>query len=852
MEWYRDIAGNLGHLLVIISFVTSMVAAAAYFLAAQKENKDRDEWRHFARGAFWVHGISIIGVVVVLFSIIYNHYYEYHYAWAHSSNNLPTHFMISCFWEGQEGSFLLWMFWHAVLGWVFMYRGKQWEAPVMAVFAAIQAFLTSMILGVVIPGLEAKIGSSPFLFLRDVIDAPVFAMNPDYVPEDGTGLNPLLQNYWMVIHPPVLFLGFASMLIPFAYCIAGLQRRVTDWVRPSLPWALLAAAILGVGIMMGGYWAYETLNFEGYWNWDPVENAVYVPWLVLVASIHLMVVQQKRRSAIRPTIIMVIAAYLLILYSTFLTRSGILGNASVHSFTDLGLSEQLLLYLVFFLGLSIFYARRAWSSLPKADKEANAYSGEFWIFLGATILGLMAFQVIIPTSIPVFNTILNGIGIESNIAPPGDQIMFYTKIQLWFAITLALLSGTAQLFWWKRIDRSKLYSAFATPVILTMVLSGIIITLFGMTEWKLILLLIASIYTLSANGKVILSLVRRNPNLSGGAVAHVGVGLMLLGILASAGYTKIISLNRSGYVYSKDFSEEMNRDNLLLFRNTPKQMEDYTLMYKGIFVESPEFPTYINREDLIETSVPYHMMAKRDLVYEDETLFEEGDLVPIYDENNFYKIEYTEPGGDVFTLFPRLQENGEMGIVSSPSIKKRWKGDLYTHLTGYPDPAAETEWSNPERLTLGIGDTFVVNDYIAILNDVTVGTQTADADYTLQANIDILDREATYQAQPIYQIKGNMARKVPDVIDAVGVKVSLEKINPEERTFDFITQTTQKDWVILKAIEKPFIDLLWLGTIVMAIGMLMAMSRRFKESLRTKKSPSGKPTNRRREAMTEK
>lgn len=834
MEWYRAVAGNLGHLLVILSFVTSIVAAVSYFITSQQSGAEQKAWRNFARAAFWIHGISIIGVVVVLFSIIYNHFYEYHYAWAHSSNNLPTHFMISCFWEGQEGSFLLWMFWHALLGWLFMYRGKEWEAPVMAVFAAIQAFLTSMILGVVIPGLEIKIGSSPFLFLRDVITAPVFAMNPDFVPEDGTGLNPLLQNYWMVIHPPVLFLGFAATLIPFAYCIAGLQRRVTDWVRPSLPWALMAAAILGVGIMMGGYWAYETLNFEGYWNWDPVENAVYVPWLILVAAIHLMVVQQKRKSAIRPTIILVIAAYILILYSTFLTRSGILGNASVHSFTDLGLSEQLLLYLLFFTGLATFYASRAWKSLPRAEKEAEVYSGEFWIFLGATVLSLMAFQVIIPTSIPVFNTILNTIGIESNVAPPGDQIMFYTKFQLWFALALALLSGTAQIFWWNRLDKSKLYKAFATPLILTMVLSGIIITLFGMTEWKLILLLIASIYTLMANGKIVLHLLRRKVSLSGGAIAHMGVGLMILGILASAGYTKIISLNRSGYVYSKDFSEEMNRDNLLLWLNTPQQMEDYTLVYKGIFVESPDFPGYIKREDLIKTSVPYHMMAKRPLLHEGDTIFAEGDLVPIYDENNYYKIEYTDPGGDVFTLFPRLQENEQMGIVSSPSVKKRWKGDLYTHLTGYPDPAAETEWSAPERLTLAIGDTFVVNDYIAILSDITVGQDSPDADYSLQAQIDILDRETTYQAQPIYQIRGNMARRIPDIIDAVGVRISLDKINPEDRTFEFTTQTTERDWVILKAIEKPFIDLLWIGTIIMAIGMFMAMTRRFRDSLQNK------------------
>ena len=186
------------------------------------------------------------------------------------------------------------------------------------------------------------------------MDAPVFQMNPDFIPKDGNGLNALLQNYWMVIHPPTLFLGFATTLVPFAYCIAGLWTgKVNDWIRPALPWALFSAMVLGVGILMGAYWAYETLNFGGYWNWDPVENAVYVPWLVLVASYHTMITYRKSNTALKTSVILVVATFILILYSTFLTRSGILGESSVHSFTDLGLSGQLLIYLLVFTILSI-------------------------------------------------------------------------------------------------------------------------------------------------------------------------------------------------------------------------------------------------------------------------------------------------------------------------------------------------------------------------------------------------------------------------------------------------------------------------------------------------------------------
>ena len=284
----NTLVGNLGHLLVIITFVCALIASIGYFQATQLRQDEIKylSWKRFARLFFIIHGLAVIGVVISLFYIIYNHLYEYHYAWSHSSDHLPVHYMISCFWEGQEGSFLLWIFWHVILGFILMYTNKFWEAPVMAVFAIVQAFLASMILGIVI--FQLKIGSDPFILLRDAMpDVPVYtpgspAYNPNFVPEDGTGLNPLLQNYWMVIHPPTLFLGFATTLIPFAFCIAGLWLgKFKDWIRPALPWSLFSGAILGLGILMGGYWAYETLNFGGYWNWDPVENAVYVPWLVL-------------------------------------------------------------------------------------------------------------------------------------------------------------------------------------------------------------------------------------------------------------------------------------------------------------------------------------------------------------------------------------------------------------------------------------------------------------------------------------------------------------------------------------------------------------------------------------------
>ncbi|MEM9859760.1 MAG: cytochrome c biogenesis protein CcsA, partial [Bacteroidota bacterium] len=320
----HTVIGDLGHLFAIAAFITALFASFSYFKSTVEKDLSRSNaWKLNGRFFFLIHAATILCVIISLFYIIYNHLFEYHYAWNHSSKRLPVHYMISCFWEGQEGSFLLWMFWHAILGTILIFTNKFWESSIMTIFALVQAFLASMILGVVIPGIELKIGSSPFLLLRDVIDAPIFQENPDFIPEDGTGLNPLLQNYWMVIHPPTLFLGFATTVIPFVYCIAGLWlKKYRDWVRPALPWALFSGAVLGLGILMGGYWAYETLNFGGYWNWDPVENAVYVPWLFLVAAIHVMITFRKSNTALKASIVLVITMFVLIVYSTFLTRSG--------------------------------------------------------------------------------------------------------------------------------------------------------------------------------------------------------------------------------------------------------------------------------------------------------------------------------------------------------------------------------------------------------------------------------------------------------------------------------------------------------------------------------------------------
>ncbi len=830
--------GNTGHLLVIIAFVTAIASFTAYCLSwLNRGSLEALSWKKFARFFFLTHGLAVVGIVVSLFTIIYNHYYEYHYSWSHSSNNLPVYYMISCFWEGQEGSFLLWIFWHVLLGIILIRTSKDWEVPVMGVFAFVQAFLVSMILGVVIGG-QLKIGSSPFMLMKDVSEAPIFHVDPSFIPSDGAGLNPLLQNYWMVIHPPTLFLGFALTLVTFSFAIAGiLARRYTAWIQPALVWSHVAALILGLGIMMGAYWAYETLNFGGYWNWDPVENAVYIPWLVLVAAIHVMMMSQRSKMNFRLSFILVISTFILILYATFLTRSGILGESSVHSFTDLGLSGQLLICLLTFFVICVFLLVRAWKYIPTIDKELSAYSGEFWIFAGAFVLCLAAFQVIMPISIPVLKAFLGWFGIDSNIAPPADQVLFYTKWQLWFAVTIALFSGTGQLLWWKKITgreaKKKFIQLFSLPYISALGICMLVILVGKIYKIQYIVLLLSAIYAITTNIAVLVKLLRQ-PRFSGGAVAHIGVALMLIGILFSAGYDRIISLNRTGLLHKKSFSDEMNKENILLFRNEPQNMKDYTLLYRGPRIQSRDVPGYIDKEKLLLTNSPFHMIAGEDLVYQGKTFARRGDTIHVYNENTYYEIAYRKHNREVFTLFPRVQINPQMGLISSPDISRFASSDLYTHISGVPDPNDDEKWSKPQKYELTVGDTFIVNDYIAILDGVTkvndvLGVDMQPNDVGVKAKIRVLGQETDYDIQPVYLIKNLKAWLVPELVPELGLKIFFNSISPEKGMFTFSVATSQKDWIILKAIEKPLINLLWIGTLMVCVGFGLGIYRRCSE-----------------------
>ena len=789
--------GQVGNFFVVLSFVAALFSFIAYYFSS-REALLENSWKTLARSSFRVHAISVVGIMSTLFYMIFNHYFEYQYVWQHSSKALPVRYMLSCFWEGQEGSFLLWTFWHAILGLILMRFSKTWEAPVMAVFSSVQVFLASMLLGVFVFGY--RLGSNPFMLLREhpeFMNLP-FVKIPTYLQSlDGRGLNPLLQNYWMTIHPPILFLGFASTLVPFAFAMAGLwQKKYTEWLKPALPWTFFGIMILGTGILMGGAWAYESLSFGGFWAWDPVENASLVPWLTFVAAGHVMLINKNNHQSLVTAFILAIVTFLLVLYSTFLTRSGILGDTSVHAFTDLGMSGQLLVYLFFFLIWAIVLVAINWKKIPVIVEEESATSREFWMFIGALVLVISSFQIIATTSIPVINKLFS-----SKIAPPLNPIEHYNSWQVPFAILISTLIAIGQFFKFKKTNMNEFYKKIVVSISIAAIITIIASIGLGMNKPFHYILLFTSLFAICANADYAIRVLKGKVNKAGSSIAHIGFGMILLGALISTSKSETISSNTSGVDISKLGKDFSNSDNIMLRLNDTLRMGNYYVTYKGKRSESP---------------------------------------------NIYYQIEYLSKDkngkfSSQFTLHPLVQTNPRMGNIAEPDTRHFWNKDVYTHIT-YADLEEKTNdtagYKEPKTASMKIGDTLFATNSIIILDQLVKDIdrskhQLNDSDIVVGADLRVIDiNSQTYHAVPLYIIKGNYLMPEDASVDALGLKFAFTKINTENGKIDITLlekKANNKDFIIMKAIIFPAINVLWLGCVIMIIGTVLAIAQRLKK-----------------------
>ncbi len=818
--------GHLGHFFIVFSFAASLLAFVAYFTAEFSfDDAKKKSWNRLARISFVCHGAAVFGVFVLLFIMILNHMFEYHYAWRHSSTELPLKYIISSFWEGQEGSFLLWQFWLVVLGISGIFTLKNYENPVMGVTSLTQVFLGSMVLGIYLLGYKA--GSNPFVLLRnEMAEAPVF-QKPNYLDfiQDGNGLNPLLQNYWMTIHPPVLFLGFASVTIPFAFVIGSLLRKDWEgWVKPALPWTLFSVAVLGTGILMGGAWAYESLSFGGFWAWDPVENMSFVPWLMVVAGLHMLLVYRYTKHSGISTYVFFILAFGFVLYSTFLTRSGILGDTSVHAFTDLGMTGQLLLYMLFFLVLSftLLFIRLLKRQIPFAQKEEELLSRELWMFIGALVLLLSAVQMTFTTSIPVWNTIFESLFQKLNmekLAPPVDVVDHYNRVQIWLGFLVGLLTGLVQFLAYKvgkipGTARWGLYSfvlSVAVSVVIALLMGINFIEQYAFEKFNFkfwfisgaFVFLGASLFAIFGNLSYLFFVIKGNTKLLGGSISHFGFGVFLLGVLISQHSKEVISYNWAGINFGKEFKTNEKLENVLLLRDSTVVMGDYLVTYVGTREEKP---------------------------------------------NHYYEVKYqcmdsaTGKIMEEFTLKPNAQINPKMGLIANPDTKHYLTKDVFTHVSSVPDNSKLKD--TILNVEAAVGDSFFTRSSLIILESLNPDPGLpAGFDRTgklmVGANLSVKDEKGkTFHAQPVFVIdlaNGNSVNSVPAEVKEQGLVVDISKIDPQTKKLNLLIRESEKpaDFIIMKAIVFPYINLVWLGGIITFLGALISMVRRAQENRRT-------------------
>ena len=659
--------GKFGQFLTLSAFILALASIVMYAMAEVRRKQDDQAsfWSKQGKVAFGLHTLSVIGIFGLLLYMIVGQFYEYDYVYNHSSRSLPLKYVISAFWEGQEGSFLLWIFWHSILGLCLIRWSGKWEYPTMLVVSIAQVLLLSMVLGVHVG--STKIGINPFLLLREKYLH--LALNENYLSliTDGEGLNALLQNYWMVIHPPVLFLGFASTIIPFAFVLGAIWRGdQKSWMPAALPWTLFAAGALGTGIFMGGAWAYESLSFGGFWAWDPVENASLVPWLLLIAGLHTLLIARYTGRQIGLTYLLLSLGFILVAYSTYLTRSGVLTDTSAHSFVDAGLNQHLIIFLAIISLPSLGLVAYGWKKSTKIPGEEALLSREFWLFVGSILFCLSAVVIAITTSFPVINKVFST---EYSIANPEE---WYNNSQMILGILLALLAAFSQFLVYKvgrpiKQLKPTLIISLPASVILTIALGlqyeidflsayswGSFISAYWLLLWSGILVSLTNAYYLIA-------IQQKRWKTWGSSLSHIGFGILLVGIIISQYKQQVLTENAISERELQVFYTQNNITDL----EEQEQYKDF--FFTTLFME--ENQTYPLEEYKVKYLGSYI-----------------GDL-----DKRYFKFQFTHnTSNESFVVEPFWQTMDEMGNpASNPGTKHFLLKDVFTTVGSFTEAQAE-------------------------------------------------------------------------------------------------------------------------------------------------------------------
>lgn len=798
----------IGSIVLTLALASSVIAMVMFYL----NFRGYTNTLNYGRIAYHTMTLLVITASTILWYLLLTHQYQYHYVFSYSNNSLNTGFLISSFWGGQEGSFMLWLLLTSIVGVVLQsYSSKRGdlEPRVMAVFTLATTFLLVMVspwfknpfeliwatpVFIDAKSISAQFLNAPFMQnfiftdpnsqttfvkmseeLYNVLIASGVAVND--IVTNGKGLNPQLLNFWMQIHPPTLFTGFSMATVPFAFAMAAMMKNdYRDWVRQAFPWVLAGTGILGLGIMMGGYWAYEMLGWGGYWAWDPVENSSLIPFLIGTASIHTLLVQRKSQAKggigryARTNIILSLMTYILVLYSTFLTRSGILGDASVHSFVDPGMLVYL--FLVIFIGSFILLGFGMllfrWKYLGEhVQIEEGLLTRELALFTSAVVLCASATIVLVGTSAPIWGSAVD--------------TFFYNEMHVPIAIIIGLLNGLSLLIKWKDTKTQEIIKKSIVAVTASVLFTILVVVLGAVSGLMMIILTFTTAFALFVNLEIAIKIIKGNLKMLGAYVAHIGIALFILGVIGSA-----------------SFSEEVDVD---LVKNETKSALGFDMTFTG--------------------------------------------FTPIENNTKYAFNINLKSGNSDYSVSPVMYiSDFNNGLMREPDILTLPTKDFYISPLGY-DQGTDKPESNGKTVQLQKGSAVEVTGGTLSFDKFDLAPETMQAmqegrDFQMGAVLTFDANGKKEEFELLRKSIGGQIEFTEYVSQQAGIKIRLLNLTAQnievavssldETTPQTVTETS-KEILTVTASIKPFISFVWVGVLVMFVGFFVSVARRLKESL---------------------
>jgi cytochrome c-type biogenesis protein CcmF len=519
---------ELGRAALVVTLGLTVYALVAGIAAA---HLGRRRLAASAQNALVAAFFSTLAAAIVLVTALLRHDFSFAYVAQTTSRELPTPYKISAFWGGQAGSLLLWLLVLTGFGAVAVRLNRAWARDlivwVVPVFAAIATFFAFLVVAV----------ASPFV--------------TQTAPLDGAGMNPSLQNPYMLAHPPLLYLGYVGLTVPFAFAMAALASGRTDerWLIATRRWTLFAWTALGVGQLLGAHWAYVEVGWGGYYAWDPVENAALMPWLAATAFLHSVMIQEKRGMLKVWNMVLVILAFSLSLFGTFLTRSGVVN--SIHSFTESDIGPWFLAFIAVVVAASLTLLFRRLPLLRSPTRLESPISREAAFLYNNLLLLALCLTILWGVVYPLLSDAVRG----ESVVLGRPYFDFFLRI---FGLPLLLLMGIGPLIAWRRASLTSLATTFRWPtaialgtgVVLLFLGSGSSIP--GLVAYTFSAFVLATIALEFARGTrarralgstswlgAFTSLIARNRRRYGGYVVHAAIVLLALGVAGSSAFDSV-------------------------------------------------------------------------------------------------------------------------------------------------------------------------------------------------------------------------------------------------------------------------------------------------------------------------